>query len=136
MRWSLLIFMTAIAGIVMYAGAHSLSGSAVGELCERAEISIDHKGQTCYKGNTVYFNAENSGTTELEGVKIYLEADYNISISIEDKVLPGGPIKKRLDFGAQGIEGFKEITLRPIIKEGNIEQVCREKKVRVELEEC
>ncbi len=104
--------------------------------CETAEIMPTEEEPACYSNNTLYFNIRNTGLKDLSGLKIYLESEYNLSITIKGRYKPGAPIRKKLSFGKQDMKEMKTITIRPIIDQEGKEIVCKEQKLMLKIERC
>ncbi|HII72772.1 TPA: hypothetical protein HA265_08505 [Candidatus Woesearchaeota archaeon] len=124
-------------GIVIIVAAvigTNMNGASTTSKCETAEITMMEDEPACYHDSTVYFNINNAGT-EITGLKIFLEANYNLSVKIENSMSAGAPGRKKLSFGQQ-IGGFKALTLRPVVNEGGVQLVCKDKWIRAELQEC
>ena len=114
MRWILTFMMVAIVGLTTYMAGCSVTGdndASATKGCEYTALGLNAVNPTCYDEGIVYFNVDNTGSVAMSGLKVYLEASYNMSISIKDQINPGAPIKKRLAFGNQGITNFKSITI-------------------------
>jgi len=125
------LFLMIVISIILIAGCNA-NGSSTIDKCAGTQIEAL---EGCYDNGKIYFNLRNKGT-DISGIKAFLEANYNISISIDGAIEPGAPIRKRLDFGNQGINGFKTLTIRPLIKEGQTRIVGKKKSLRIELRPC
>ncbi len=120
-----------VFGVVM-AGCEMSGGSTATLGCAATELEpLD----SCHDDGAVYLNLMNKGIN-IDGLKIFLEASYNISITIDGALKQGSPVRKSLDFGNQGLDGFERITIRPIIKRGTIDEVCRDKAIKMEILPC
>ena len=106
------------------------------EECDLAELKIIENEKTCYSNNTLFVNLQNSGLKDLIGIKVYLESEYNVSITLEGEFAAGAPIRKRLGFGKQEMGEMKKVILRPIIGTESEKAVCKEQKLELELARC
>jgi hypothetical protein len=90
--------------------------------------------QACYRENSLYFIVENTGTSQVSGLSVQLESDYNLTMTIKEPIPPGETSQQSISFGSQGISGARSLRIYPLT--GPNRNVCENAAIYTELERC
>lgn len=90
--------------------------------------------QACYRDNSLYFIVENTGTSQISGISVQLESDYDLTMTIKEPVSPGETSQQSISFGSQGIRGARSLRIYPLI--GPERTVCENAGIYTELDMC
>lgn len=146
MRLFTLFMLLALIGLGIYVTGVSITGQSAA-LMERELVGcslstgidflrIDNTPQACYKDNRIYFSVENIGSSEISGLLVKLEADYDLTMRLKDELATGSMSQHDLGFGAQSLSGVKLLTVEPMITAGGGSTLCDNAAISVALEKC
>ncbi|MBW2968481.1 hypothetical protein KY362_08425 [Candidatus Woesearchaeota archaeon] len=99
-------------------------------------LEFDGIQQACYRENSIYFIADNTGTTKITGMNIYLESDYNLNMKVKTIMDPGDTKEQTLHFGTQELTGVKTLTIRPMITIDGEQVTCSDAGIQLLLTRC
>ena len=130
----LIFFAVALGAVVISWGSSEVQLYAPGGSCEDtilSVLSIDDAPQICYSDNQLEFTAENRGTTNIEGIKLVIIGENDITrLETKTEVLIGDVEKDSAEFNDVG--KIRKIILIPKIIYDKMEELCPKNGVDIE----
>lgn len=99
-------------------------------------LTINDVVQACYRDSSLYFVVENAGSSQLSGFSVMLEADYNVTMLVKQKVLPGETVQESLNFGSDMLAGIKSLTVYPFVGDEGGMRECAAARITALIEKC
>jgi hypothetical protein len=99
-------------------------------------LTINDRIQACYRGSSIYFAIDNTGSNIVTGLSVYLQSDYNITLLIKGNIDPGESIPQNINFGIQELRDVRSLTVYPLTGDPKNKIVCRNAAIQTEIEAC
>jgi hypothetical protein len=101
-----------------------------------AVLTINQLPQACYRESSIYFTVENTGSSDIAGFMVTLQADYDLTMKLLGYTPPGDTADHSVTFGSQKLEDVRSMTIRPILRSGSGSIICDAAAIKMELEKC
>lgn len=101
-----------------------------------AVLTINQLPQACYRESSIYFTVENTGSSDIAGFMVTLQADYDLTMKLLGYTPPGDIADHSVTFGSQKLEDVRSMTIRPILRSGSGSIICDAAAIKMELEKC
>jgi len=143
MRIVTLFMLAALVGMMIYVTGVTITGQSAAVMEEELVgcslntrigfLSIDDIDQVCYRDDSLYFTVENLGSSELSGMMVHLESDYELTMLIKRELGAGEAMQQELLFGQQDMSGARSLTVYPVIGDRT---VCDDSGITIDLKRC
>lgn len=97
-------------------------------------LTLNDVVQACYRGNSLYFVVENTGTGYITGLGVQLGSDDGLYMTIRETIGPGETSQQSLSFGTQDVLGSGTLSVYPLTGEGR--EVCGSASISTVLGRC